>query len=160
MQPTTVALGAGAALGVAFLMSRATGEQEEIPRTDVEDFGARASDYGPSMYAEPGEAVGVVGPGTTLQEWRAENLEKENPTVVVDPVSKITVDPDRPEEVRGADKRWSGWHYAAATGGAIIGAGALAAGGVYAADQYRQDQAYAHPDGPTNALALEEGRPE
>ena len=79
MQPTTVALGAGAALGVAFLMSRATGEGEE----EVEDFGARVSDYGPRGPGATNPRA-VVAPepsappmtGSTLEEWMAEQQRR------------------------------------------------------------------------------------
>ena len=72
--------------------------------------------------------------------------------------SKVTVDPNPPPEVRGAD-RMSTMDYVKA-GAAVFGAAALLGGGAVAYDQYSRDQAYVSPDGPTNALALEEGRPE
>ena len=159
MQPTTVALGAGAALGVAFLMSRATGEGEEVV---VEDFGKRVSDYGPEVDPQPSAPPEPSAPpmtGTTLDEWRAENEKNANPTAVIDPASKVEINPQPNPPINGRQE-WSTLQYAMA-GGAVIGGAALLGAGGYAANEYRtKDQAYVSPDGPTNTLALEEGRPE
>ena len=153
MQPTTVALGAGAALGVAFLMSRATGEEEVV-----------AEDRNPQSQGPGITQAEVVGLGTTtedmeghstLDEWRAANERNENPTAVVDPASKVTVDTNAQQEVRGTPG-WSNLDILKA-GGAVFGAAALLGGGAVIGNEWSKEQAYVHPDGSSNALALEEG---
>ena len=160
MQPTTVALGAGAALGVAFLMSRATGEEEVV-----------AEDRNPQSQGPGTTQAEVVGLGTTtedmerhraqqttLDEWRAANERNANPTAVVNPASKVTVDTNPPQEVRGTPG-WSNLDYLKA-GGAFLGAAAVVGGGGVIVNEWSKEQAYVSPDGFSNALALEEGRPE
>ena len=146
MQPTTLALGGAAAVGVAFLLSRATGEEEEedIPR-------------GPGttpMDIQPPEPSAPPMPSSTVEEWRRTQEENQDPTNIQDPVELITPDPDKPQEVRGTTS-WSALDYAKATGGVVLGAAAIA-GGAVAYNEYSKDQAYVHPDGPLDALALEE----
>ena len=88
----------------------------------------------------------------------AENEKNANPTAVIDPASKVETDPQSNPPINGRQE-WSTLQYAMA-GGAVIGGAALLGAGGYAANEYSKDQAYVHPDGPTNALALEEGTPE
>jgi len=155
MQPTTVALGAGAALGVAFLMSRATGEGEEVV---VEDFGKRVSDYGPEVDPQPSAPPEPSAPpmtGTTLDDWRAENEKNANPTAVIHPASKVEIDPQPNPPINGR-KEWSTLQYAMA-GGAVIGGAALLGAGGYAVNEYTKDQGYVSSDPMTDPLEADSG---
>ena len=150
MQPTTLALGGAAAVGVAFLLSRATGKEEE--EEDVPRGLGTTYDIVPPQPVEPSAQP---MPSSTLEEWRRTQEENQDPTNIQDPAPLITPDPNPPQEVRGTTS-WSTLDYAKATGGVVLGAAAIA--GAVAYSEYGKDQAYVNPDGPFDVLALEEGR--
>jgi hypothetical protein len=158
MQPTTLALGGAAAVGVAFLLSRAKEEESVKQRFKDIDPTSVITGMDLSSPVQPPEPSALSMPSSTLEEWRRSREELENPTNIQDPAPLITPDPNPPQEVRGTPG-WSNLDYLKA-GGALLGAAAVVGGGGVIVNEWSKEQAYVSPDGFSNALALEEGRPE
>lgn len=136
MQPTTVALGAGAALGVALLMSRATeGEPRVIAHTRVDPKRVIAGvDVNPRTPPAPQQS--------TFDAWQAEVKKNEHPQAIVEPEAKVTVDPDPKPPIAGVQNQMSTLDYAKWTAAGIVGAAAVAGGAYAGYSEYSKDQEY------------------
>ena len=147
MQPTTVALGAGAALGVALLMSRATeGEPRVIAHTRVDPKRVIAGvDVNPRTPPAPQQS--------TLDAWQAEVKKNEHPQAIVEPEAKVTADPDPKPPIAGVQNQMSTLEYAKWTAAGIVGAAAVAGGAYAGYSEYSKDQAY-DPSSDPYALGL------